>query len=55
MLEFLKKLLAQRKAKLTDLQKRNQESENLDEVRQLGAEITEVTEEIRSLEEQLNN
>lgn len=53
MLEFLKKLLAQRKAKLTDLQKRNQESENLDEVRQLGAEITEVTEEIRSLETQI--
>ena len=53
MLEYLKKLLAKRKAKLTNLQKRNDESENLDEVRALGAEIAEVAEEIRSLESQI--
>lgn len=50
MLEYLKKLLSARKAKLAQLQKRNNESENLEEVRGLTAEITEVTEEIRSLE-----
>lgn len=53
MLEYLKKLLSARKAKLAQLQKRNEESENLDEVRSLATEITEVAEEIRSLETQI--
>lgn len=53
MLEYLKKLLSARKAKLEQLQKRNNESENLEEVRGLTTEITEVTEEIRSLETQI--
>lgn len=53
MLKYLKDLLAKRQAKLKDLQKRNQESEDLNEVRSLGNEITEVTEEIRGLEAQI--
>lgn len=53
MLEYLKKLLSARKAKLAQLQKRNQESENLEEVRSLANEITEVTEEVRGLESQI--
>lgn len=53
MKEYLKKLLASRKAKLANLQKRNAESEDLNEVRSLGAEISEVTEEIRGLESQI--
>lgn len=53
MLEYLKTLLAKRQAKLKDLQKRNNESEDLNEVRSLGAEITEVTEEIREIESQI--
>ena len=53
MKEYLKKLLSARKNKLAQLQKRNNESEDLNEVRSLGAEITEVTEEIRGLEAQL--
>ena len=53
MLKYLKELLAKRKAKLTNLQKRNQESESLEEVRSLGTEIQEVTEEIRGLEAQI--
>lgn len=53
MLEYLKKLLSSRKSKLKNLQERNEKSENLDEVRQLGVEISEVTEEIRGLESQI--
>ena len=53
MLKYLKNLLAKRQAKLKDLQKRNSESEDLNEVRSLGVEITEVTEEIRGLEAQI--
>ena len=53
MLKYLKSLLAKRQAKLKDLQKRNSESEDLNEVRSLGVEITEVTEEIRGLEAQI--
>lgn len=53
MLEYLKKLLAKRNAKLNDLKKRNAESEDLNEVRSLGIEISEVTEEIRGLEAQI--
>lgn len=53
MKDYLKKLLASRKAKLANLQKRNAESEDLNEVRSLGAEISEVTEEIRGLESQI--
>ena len=53
MLEYLKQLLVKRKTKLTNLQKRNQESESLEEVRSLGVEIAEVTEEVRSLEAQI--
>lgn len=55
MLEYLKQLLAKRKAKLVELQKRNSESENLEEVRSLGVEIAEVQEEVRSLEAQIAN
>lgn len=55
MLEYLKKLLSSRKSKLKNLQERNEKSENLDEVRQLGVEISEVTEEIRGLESQIAN
>lgn len=54
MLKYLKELLAKRKAKLTKLQKRNEESESLEEVRSLGAEIAEVQEEIRGLESQIS-
>ena len=54
MLKYLKDLLAKRKAKLENLQKRNQESESLDEVRSLGVEISEVTEEIRGLEAEID-
>lgn len=53
MLEYLKQLLAKRKAKLVELQKRNSESEDLEEVRNLGVEIAEVQEEVRSLEAQI--
>lgn len=53
MLEYLKELLSARKAKLAQLQKRNEESEDLEEVRALATEITEVAEEIRSLETQI--
>lgn len=53
MLEYLKQLLAKRKTKLANLQKRNEESESLEEVRSLGVEIAEVTEEVRSLEAQI--
>lgn len=53
MLKYLKDLLAKRKAKLTELQKRNSESESLEEVRSLGVEIAEVQEEVRSLETQI--
>ena len=53
MLKYLKDLLAKRKAKLADLQKRNKASENLEEVRALGDEIAEVQEEVRSLEAQI--
>lgn len=53
MLEYLKKLLSSRKSKLKNLQERNEKSESLDEVRQLGVEISEVTEEIRGLESQI--
>lgn len=53
MKEYLKKLLAKRKAKLAELQKRNSESESLEEVRSLGVEIAEVQEEVRSLEAQI--
>ncbi len=53
MKNYLKKLLAKRQAKLKDLQKRNSESEDLNEVRSLGVEIAEVTEEIRGLETQI--
>lgn len=53
MLKYLKDLLAKRKAKLTDLKERNSKSENLEEVRNLGVEISEVTEEVRSLEAQI--
>jgi HK97 family phage major capsid protein len=53
MLKYLKELLAKRKAKLTELQKRNQESESLDEVRSLGVEIAEVQEEVRGIEAQI--
>lgn len=54
MLEYLKKLLEKRKAKLKELQERNNESQNIDEVRTIGKEISEVTEEIRGLELQIN-
>lgn len=53
MLKYLKDLLAKRQAKLKELQKRNAESEDLNEVRSLGNEITEVTEEIRGIEAQI--
>lgn len=53
MLKYLKELLAKRKAKLTNLQKRNEESESLEEVRSLGVEIAEVQEEIRGIEAQI--
>lgn len=52
---MLKKLLAARKAKLAKLQERNATSEDLNEVRSLGAEIAEVQEEIRMLEAQIAN
>ncbi len=50
---MLKKLLEARKAKLAELQKRNQASESLEEVRSLSAEIAEVQEEVRMIEAQL--
>lgn len=53
MLKYLKELLAKRQAKLKELQKRNAESEDLNEVRSLGNEISEVTEEIRGIEAQI--
>ena len=53
MLKYLKDLLAKRQGKLKELQKRNAESESLEEVRSLGVEIAEVTEEVRSLEAQI--
>lgn len=55
MKEYLKKLLSSRKSKLKQLEERNKASENLDEVRSLGAEIAEVQAEIRELEEQIAN
>lgn len=54
MLEYLKKLLEKRKAKLKELQERNNESQNIDEVRTISKEISEVIEEIRGLELQIN-
>ena len=53
MKDYIKKLLSARKSKLTQLQERNQKSEDLNEVRSLGIEIAEVQEEIRSLEAKL--
>ena len=53
MLEYLRTLRAKRQAKLKDLQKRNNESEDLNEVRSIGIEIAEVTEEIRGIESQI--
>ena len=53
MKDYLKKLLAKRNAKLNELKKRNAESEDLNEVRSLGNEISEITEEIRGLEAQI--
>lgn len=53
MKDYLKKLLAKRNAKLNELKKRNAESEDLNEVRSLGVEISEITEEIRGLEAQI--
>lgn len=53
MKDYLKKLLAKRNAKLNELKKRNAESEDLNEVRSLGNEISEITEEIRGLESQI--
>lgn len=53
MLKYLKDLLAKRQAKLKELQKRNNESEDLNEVRSIGVEIAEVTEEIRGIESQI--
>lgn len=55
MKDYLKKLLAKRRAKLTELQERNSKSESLEEVRSLGVEIAEVQEEIRSLESQISD
>lgn len=53
MKDYLKKLLKARQTKLANLQKRNAESENVEELRSLGVEIAEVTEEIRGIEAQL--
>lgn len=53
MKDYLKKLLAKREAKLAELQKRNKESESLEEVRSLSAEIAEVQEEVRGLKSQI--
>ena len=53
MKDYLKKLLKARQTKLANLTKRNAESENVEELRSLGVEIAEVTEEIRGIEAQI--
>ena len=55
MKDYLKKLLKARQDKLANLTKRNAESENVEELRSLGVEIAEVTEEIRGIEAQITS
>lgn len=55
MKDYLKKLLAKRKAKLTKLQERSNVSESIEEVRSIGTEIDDLNEEIRDIEAQLQS
>lgn len=53
--DFLMKLLAARQNKLAELKKRNDESNDVTEVRNLTAEITNVQNEIRDIEGQIKD
>lgn len=53
MKKFLEKLLATRKAKLAELEKRNSESTDVNEVRELGATLIALRDEINDIEAQL--
>ena len=55
MKEFLQKLISNKKEKLTELQGRSDKSDDLNEVRSIGAEIDNIKEEIRNAEVELNN
>lgn len=54
MKDYLKKLLEKKNSELKALQKRSNESTDVNEVRSIGAQIDAVNEEIREAKEQLN-
>ncbi len=55
MKDFLKKLIADKKAELTDLQERSNKSEDINEVRSIGNQIDKINKEIRDAEAQLSD
>ena len=54
MKDYLKKLIARKQKELADLKKRNDESEDINEVKTIGAEIEKVNEELTDAQSQLN-
>lgn len=53
MKDYLLKLIARKQKELANLKKRNDESEDINEVKNIGAQIESVTEEIKDAEAQL--
>lgn len=53
MKDYLQKLIARKKDELAKLKKRNEESDNIEEVKTIGAQIESVNEEIKDAEAQL--
>lgn len=53
MKDYLQKLIARKTKELANLKKRNEESEDINEVKTIGSEIEKVNEEIKEAEEQL--
>ena len=53
MKDYLQKLIARKNKELANLKKRNEESEDINEVKTIGSEIEKVNEEIKEAEEQL--
>lgn len=54
MKKFLEELLAKRKAKLADLEKRNDEANDINEIRSIGKDIISLREEIMDIELRLS-
>lgn len=54
MKDYLQKLIARKKDELAKLKKRNEESEDINEVKQIGSEIEKINEEIKEANEQLD-